>query len=115
MKKLMIITSILITCCAQLTSQVRVDVKLGVSPGSSSTTAAVLINRDNPMEEFQISLLHSEPQWHGGLSLNLQLASPFFINAGLGYTKRTSQFLIDYRFDFEGRSSGKVMNDVEHI
>lgn len=115
MKKLMIFTAVFFTTLTQLTSQVRVDVKMGVSPGSTAQSAAVLVNRDNPFDEFQFSLLQSEPQWHGGVALHLQLADPFFVNVGLGYTKRTSQFLIDYRFGFEGRPEVQVVNDNEEI
>lgn len=111
----MILSFLLITFIAQMNAQVRFNVKLGASPGSNPRTASILVNRDNPFKEFQFNLVHTDPQYYGGVSAHISLATPFFLEAGISYTKQTSRFLIDYRFSSELQDDKEFMEGSEEM
>ena len=115
MKKLMIITSILLASSVGLLSQVSLDVRIGMSPASNPSNASVFINRDNPFEEFQFNQVHTKTQLFGGLALNVQVGSPFFLEGGVFYTKIQSEFMIDYTYARESGADVQLMKDTEHL
>lgn len=115
MKKLMIITTILLASWAELLSQVSLDVRIGMSPASNPSNASVFINRDNPFEEFRFNQVHTKTQLFGGLALNVQLGSPFFLEGGVSYTRIQSEFMIDYTHARETGVDVQLMKDTEHL
>jgi len=94
-RKLSFIT-ILLCLTTLISAQVHIDVKAGFSPGSDNPSTAKFINRDNPWEEFRFCLIHVDPQFYGGIKANVELNSPFFLEGGLAYTKRTSMYQANF-------------------
>ena len=107
--------SIILTALASGWSQIRLDLVAGVSPGSNPATAGIIINRQNPYEEFVLNMNKVRPQFFGGIKAHLDLAAPFFTEAGLLYTQKTSEYYMDYTLDPEASHTSSVrMNEKEH-
>ena len=115
MKKLIIITSILCVTFLPAWSQIRFDIKAGMSFSSSPSTANILVNRSNPHEEFQLNMIKVKPQFYGGIAVNVGLSSPFFLEGGVSYTKRTSTYMVEYRMAPEIGSSTQYMDESENM
>jgi hypothetical protein len=115
MKKLMILSIILMMFTTVMNAQVRFNVKLGASPGSNPRSASIFVNRENPFKEFQFNLVHTDPQYYGGVSAYVPLATPFFLEAGISYTKQTSQFLVDYTVPSELQNDNTLMSGSEEM
>src|SRR4030095_1996658 len=115
MKKLTILCFILFLALTSMQAQAHFDIQLGVSPGGKPTCASLIVNRSNPYEEFQFSIIIVKPQFVTGARANLQLAEPFFLEGGISYTKSTSEFLIDYTLDNENRPPEEHLSVIEHI
>lgn len=117
MKKLIVIVvAFFLTYCIA-SAQVRFDIKIGISPGSNPLTAGIIVNRQNPMEEFQFNLVQVKPQFYGGLSAHLPLASPFFVNGGITYSQKTSLYQINYTntLPSELKAAEQYMNESENM
>src|SRR5688500_15887055 len=114
MKNLIILACLMIFA-TQVEAQFHIKIKLGASPGSNTGSAATLVNRENPFEEFQFNLVHTDPQYQGGVSAYLPLGAPFFLEAGISYTKRKSQFEVDYTFKRELQPDNVLMNGSEEM
>ena len=117
MKKL-IISSLVV--CASFTvvwsQKNSVDLKIGFSHGVSPLTAGVLINRDNPRSEFMLNMVHVKPQFYAGINLHRQLNESFFLEGGITYTKKTSQYKIDYTLSQpEPLTDIMYMNESENM
>ena len=115
MKKLMIITFAVLSTFAELQSQVGIDIKLGLSPASNPSNATVFVNRDNPFEEFQFNQVHTNTQLFGGLVMNVQLGAPFFLEGGVTYTRKQSEFMVDYTYRRETGEDVQIMKETEHL
>ena len=115
MKKLMILSFLLMTFTTQMNAQVRFNLKLGASPGANPRSASIFVNRENPVKEFQFNLVHTDPQYYGGVSAYVPLATPFFLEAGISYTKLTSQFLIDYSVPLKLQNDNVLMEGSEEM
>ncbi|MEO5907417.1 MAG: outer membrane beta-barrel protein [Saprospiraceae bacterium] len=116
MKKLIISSVLLCASYSAMWSQMRVDIKLGISPASSPVNAGVLINRDNPRSEFMLNMVHVKPQFSAGINLHQRLNESFFVEGGFAYTKKTSQFRVNYTLpQSEPLSSEMFMNESEDI
>lgn len=112
MKKLMLSTIISLAASSIMLSQVHLDVKLGVSPGSNGAANALFVNRDNPFTEFQLSMIHTDPQFYGGIMAHIALQAPFFVESGLSYTKRTSVYNLNFTVE-QREPLSKVMSMSE--
>lgn len=99
MKKLIISAAILLATCAISQAQLQVKAEFGASPASNATSAGIIVNRDNPREEFQFNQTQVKPQFYGGIRANIKLGSPFFLETGISYTKCTSEFQLNYTMD----------------
>ena len=76
--------------------QFRIDVVGGYSPQSHPRSAGIIVNRQLPHEEFVFNLIKTDQQYHGGIKTQLELGAPFFIEAGLIYTKARSTYHLNY-------------------
>ena len=94
--------------------QFRPGLILGVSPGYSPNTAGLIMCRKTPSEEFTFNMYQVKPQIFGGLKTNMQLSYPFFAEAGIMYTQRTSEYYLDYTYSLEKRASTVKMSETEH-
>lgn len=112
MKKLMLSTILSLAASSIMLSQVNFNVKLGVSPGSNGEANALLVNRENPFAEFQLSMIHTDPQFYGGIRAHIGLRAPFFIESGLSYTKRTSVYNVNFTME-QREPLAKVMSMSE--
>lgn len=83
-------------------AQIKFDFKVGASPGSNPKSAATLINRSNPSEEFQFNMVKAEPQLFAGIAAHVPLKAPFFLEGGISYTKSASVYRIDYSYPEPG-------------
>ena len=115
MKKLMILSCILFFAFISLQAQVHFDLQLGVSPGGNPTCASLFVNRSNPYEEFQFSMVNIKPQFFTGVRANVQLKEPFFLEGGISYTKSNSEYLVNYTYENENRPSEISMSVIDHI
>lgn len=96
MKKLLLSAIISFATSSIMLSQIHFDVKLGISPGSNANGNAILVNRENPFSEFQFNVIHTDPQFYGGIRTHINLKEPFFLESGLSYTKRTSVYSLNF-------------------
>ncbi len=115
MKKFFIINCLFLGLASTATSQIHLDVKVGMSPASNPVTSPILVNRDKPKEEFQMSMNHVKPQFYGGLALNVQLANAFFLEGGISYTKRSSDYLIRHTYGRDGKPELESMHESEDM
>lgn len=113
MKKLMIISFILIAFLQESFSQVQIDVKLGVSPASNPNSTPVLVNRHDPFEELQFSLVHTDPQFYGGVVMHLPLSTPFFVEGGISYTKKKTFYQADYTLGLDTREDLQLISEAK--
>lgn len=106
MKKLIISSVFLCASCSAMWSQLLVNLKAGFSPATNPITASVIINRNNPKSEFELNMVHVEPQFVAGINLYQQLKGSFFFEGGIAYTKKTLQYKVNYTMkqsDTEGQ------------
>lgn len=115
MKKLILITSILCVTFLPAWSQIRFDVKVGMCLASKPSTPHIILNRSNPHDELLMNMISVKPQFFGGVALNVVMSSPFFLEGGISYTKRTSTFMVKYRMQPENGSATQYMNETENI
>lgn len=115
MKKLMIITCALLGTYLTAWSQVHFDVKFGASPGTKPVSAGLIVNRDNPHEEFVFNMVQVKPQFYGGIRANVQLASPFFLESGISYTRKTSRYQLNYTMHSKEHPEEMYMNESEDM
>jgi hypothetical protein len=90
-------------------SQLLVNMKVGFSPATNPITASVLINRNNPISEFELNMVHVEPQFVAGINLHQQLKEPFFFEGGIAYTKKTLQYKVSYTMNQSDAQGKEIM------
>ena len=114
MKKFIILSVTLFASFSTAISQVHFGGEFGVTPGSTPRSASIIINRDNPHEEFIFNMAQVKRQLYGGIRANVKLGTPFFLETGISFTRRTSQYVADYtmRRDINGV---KIMNEKEDM
>jgi len=114
--KLLATWSIFLTAYSSAWTQFRLDLIAGISPGSNPTTAGIIVNRQLPSEEFIFNMYKVKPQFYGGMKARLDLDTPFFTEAGIIYTQKTSLYYMEYTLDFEsGRDPYASMSETEHL
>ena len=96
MKKLTLTSIFFFALSFVITSQVQFDIALGVSPGANPNSYGIIVNRENPFEEFQFNLVHVDPQYYGSMKAHIEMSSPFFFEGGISYTQRNSVYHILY-------------------
>ncbi len=115
MKKLMIITCILFVHTLSAWTQTSLNIKLGVTPRSGVFEHYMIVNRNNPHEEFKFSTLQVKPQFYAGVAAHLQMRPPFFLEAGMTYTEKISLYQVNYRMPTEINPADMVMSEKEKI
>lgn len=116
MKTIFITIAFLIFITLPSFSQMRFDVVGGLTPQSSPATADLFVNRHDPHEEFRFNMNKVSPQYFIGAKGHVQLLSPFFVEAGLTYTRRKSTYEVNYTMiDKEHPVSYHTMNEIEHM
>jgi hypothetical protein len=108
MKKLIISATILLATYVTSQAQVQFKAEFGASPASNSTSAGIIVNRNNPHEEFQFNQTQVKPQFYGGIRANIKLGTPFFLETGISYTKRTAEFHLDYTMPLPENPTGEM-------
>ena len=96
MKNLVLIICVVFAFLSQATAQVQIDVEMGVSPATDPQTSPVIINRDNPFEEFRFNMVHTKPQFFAGVKAHIALGTPFFLEGGVTYTRSNSLYQVAY-------------------
>ena len=96
MKKLTLTSIFFFALSSVILSQVQFDIALGVSPGSNPNAYGIIVNRENPVEEFQFKLVHVDPQFIGSLKAHVPMNDQFFLEGGVSYTQRNSVYHIQY-------------------
>ena len=117
MKKVLLTSIILFAASSIIWSQkFGFDIRIGMSPAAHPVTADLIVGRENPHNEFLFNLVRVEPQFYGGLRVHKQLKAPFFLEGGLTYTRRTSQYQVNYRMpQTEPGSQHLIMKESEDI
>jgi hypothetical protein len=115
MKNLLIIAAIILGTLTNATSQVSFNLKLGISPASSPLNAGIIVNRENPIEEFEFNMVHTNPQYFAGAGIHLSLSTPFFLEAGLTYTQKKSFYQVDYSLKSEFNPGDALLSETEKI
>ena len=78
MKKQILIIAIMFSFTLPMISQLNFDLKVGITPASTPTSAGIIVNRHNPMKEFGFNMVHSKPQIYVAAKAHLELGTPFF-------------------------------------
>lgn len=115
MKKLIILIFTLLIYTMTASSQVRLNFKLGISPGVNPHTNGIIVNRQNPHEEFKFNMVHVLPQFYGGILASLEMRTPFFLECGITYTEKKSNYQVDYRITRELNPGDQVMSETERM
>ena len=97
-------------------AQIRLDVFGGASPASTPTNAGILVNREDPAQEFVFNITKTNPQFFAGVKAHIDLQSPFFFEAGLTYSQRKSMYSVFYTMvDAEHPVSLHMMEHSNHM
>jgi len=116
MRTIIITIAMIIASASSVFSQIRFDVIAGISPGSAPASAGLIVNRHLPHEEFVFNMNKVDPQFYAGVKGYVELAAPFYMEAGLTYTKRKSTYDIVYTIvDREHPVSNHLMSETEHM
>lgn len=116
MKNLAITFCFTILSVTMVSSQLRFDVVGGVSPGSSPSSAGLVVNRHLPHEEFVFNMNKVDPQIFAGVKGHMELGAPFFVDAGLLYTRKKSNYDVVYTIiDTEHPVSQHTMTQTDHM
>ncbi|MEO6132636.1 MAG: hypothetical protein ABIQ02_12370 [Saprospiraceae bacterium] len=115
MKKLLIIICTTLGTFFTAHSQFSINFIAGVSPGANPKTNGIIVNRQNPHEEFQFNMIHVNPQFSGGLVAHLQMRESFFLESGMTYSQKTSSYKMDYRMPREEGTTEQTMKESEHL
>lgn len=110
MKKLIILSGFLLSA-SFIAAQASLAVKVGASPGTSHTSAPALMNRHDPINEFQFNLFHTEPQLYGSIIMHLPLGESFFLEGGVTYTQKDLVYETVHTYPTEGFASHHLMNE----
>lgn len=99
MKKLLITSILFLAFSSIIWSQKKLslDIQMGLSAGATPKSAYKILNRENPHDEILFDIIHVNPQYSAGFRIHKELGTPFFLEGGLTYTKKTSQYQVDYR------------------
>jgi hypothetical protein len=96
MKIFSLLSFILVFSTAEGISQWKFHLTGGFSPQTESGSAALIINRHLPLEEFTFLMSKVNPQFFIGLKGQVDLKGSFFADIGLMYSNRTSNYQIEY-------------------
>ncbi len=113
MKKLMFIISALLLNILSAWAQPKLIINAGISPGLKSLQQSIIINRSDPHTEFRFKLSEVKPQFYFGAGIHLSLRGPFFLEAGLTYTQKTSLYQMNFRMPSEVHPAEKYMSETE--
>ena len=96
MKKLILLVLVLCTSFISMDAQWNVYMKVGISPESNPTNSPLIVNRQNPSEEFLFNLIQVKTQYFGGIQVRCDLGTNFFVESGATYTQRKSVYSVKY-------------------
>ena len=115
MKNIISTFIILLSGIVGVAAQARIDVVGGVGTGTTPSSAGLIVNRHDPHEEFVFNVAKVEPQFFAGVKSQLQLSSPFFMEAGLLYSMRKSTYDVVYTIiDTEHPVRNHELNETDH-
>lgn len=116
MKSVAIAAFILLILPISASAQSRLDVFGGYSPSSTPGSADLLVNRQTPHEEFMFNMVEVAPQYFVGAKGHVNLAAPFFAEAGLTYTMRKSTYRLEYTMVHTDRATGEqFLSETDHM
>jgi hypothetical protein len=96
-------------------AQIRFDLLGGYSPASTPVTVGLIVNRQQPREEFTFNMVKVDPQYFVGAKGHLALNEQFFAEAGLTYTLRKSTYQMDYTMsDIDEPATTHLMSETSH-
>lgn len=114
MKKLIINFGILLSA-AFISAQPSLMVKIAASPGVSQGSTPALINRHDPVNEFQFNLIQTERQLYGSILIHLPLGTPFFLEGGVTYTQKNMLYEAVHTYPAEGYAAHRLMNESKKL
>jgi len=103
MKKLILLVLVLCTSFSSLEAQWTFYMKAGISPESNPANYPLIVNRQNPYEEFLFNLIQVKTQYFGGIQVRCDMGTNFFVESGAAYTQRKSVYSMKYTM---GREKG---------
>ena len=116
MKNILITFILSLTCTTFISAQIRFDIVGGISPAATPASAGLIVNRHLPHEEFVFNLGKVDPQYFAGVKGQIELTAPFFVEAGLMYTRKKSTYDITYTMiDTEHPVKDHVMAETDHL
>jgi hypothetical protein len=77
-------------------AQWNVYMTAGISPENNPTNSPLIVNRQNPSEEFLFNLIQVKTQYFGGIQVRCDLGTNFFVESGATYTQRKSVYSVKY-------------------
>lgn len=96
-------------------AQLRFDIIAGASPAATPQHPGVIINREDPAEEFIFNVEKVNPQLYIGAKAHMDLRAPFFVEGGLTYSQRKSTYSVAYTIiDAEHPVSYHSMSNTSH-
>lgn len=90
-----------------LLGQWSMTVTAGVSPGQTSGTSVLLVNRSSPQDEFTFQLSSVKASTLLGAGAMYRFA-PFFLSAEAQYTQRAYDYTVSYTYPGFGRSGNEA-------
>ena len=96
MKNLILLVLVLCTSFVSLDAQLGVYLRAGISPERNMSNFPLIVNRENPYEEFVFDLKRVKTQYFGGILVRGDLGSNFFVESGATYTQRKSVYSMKY-------------------
>jgi len=96
MKKLILLAVVLCASFMSLEAQWSGFMTAGISPKSNPVNAPLIVNRNNPSEEFLFNMVHVKTQYFAGIEVRYDLGSNFFVGTGATYTQRKSIYSMQY-------------------
>ena len=96
MKNLILLVLVLCASFVPLNAQLNFYMKAGISPERNLANYPLIVNRQNPYEEFLFDLMQVKTQYFGGILVRGDLGSNFFVESGATYTQRKSVYSRKY-------------------
>ena len=116
MKNILITFIFAMTCSPFISAQIRFDIIGGISPGATPVSDGLIVNRHLPHEEFVFNLGQVDPQFFAGVKGHIELSTPFFVEAGLLYSRKKSTYDITYTMiDTEHPVQDHIMTETDHL
>ncbi len=85
------------------------------SPGQTPTQAGLLINREDPINEFIFNLKEIEKSYVFGFRKNFRFSYPFYGTLGLEYTKVDQHYSMEFTQDMPERNTSYLIHTTNHF